>query len=512
MSKNVLNAKTRVVCAGLAVLAAVGWSCSRKDEPAMNPHQTEGAIAQARSFYENTATSLTKTVADQTVAIKPLPGEMIPLWDRATAAALSDGTTAWVDVPITAGVTYTAVRGGTHAHEAGEECGHDHEAVQAVQKLTVYTAADGTKQSLIATIVPEPECTANLNDFSSADGLAGFSGFVSWHDLTGKLIRVAEYENGTKNRSAEPDGNNEAEILEIVDNAILYPFDAPTNNYTMTKVDDDYSLSCKICGEIMCKSKNNWSVHCRICKKYDNPGWAADSKCVCPRCPTCGKNIKPNSKHDLDVCKCKKPLPTPEACPICKKLVCSHKQNPSGVGGTPVIPYVAVHYNFLNTVLGYLFTDNGTGFKELDRGCDGLDRNFQLAGDEYLHGIYGYRDNSSQSTAKAQMRSHFISRMGQFIRSDSWMSFGEGLHSVLDTYISLQDRIDMLGYYSYETMRNIVDGQNIAPYTINSAPCWQAVLLILSELNTLEPTATDAQIGAIFDKWVGTTGGGDLLL
>ena len=70
----------------------------------------------------------------------------------------------------------------------------------------------------------------------------------------------------------------------------------------------------------------------------------------------------------------------------------------------------------------------------------------------------------------------------------------------------------MLGYYSYETMRNIVDGQNIAPYTINSAPCWQAVLLILSELNTLEPTATDAQIGAIFDKWVGTTGGGDLLL
>lgn len=179
----------------------------------------------------------------------------------------------------------------------------------------------------------------------------------------------------------------------------------------------------------------------------------------------------------------------------------------------PVIPYVSVHYDLLNTVLGYLFTDNETGFKELDRGCDGLDRNFQLVGDEYLHGIYGYRDNSSQNTAKAQMRSHFISRMGQFVRSGSWMSFGEGLHPVLDTYISLQDRIDMLGYYSYETMRNIVDGQNIAPYTINSAPCWQAVLLILSELNTLEPTATDAQIGAVFDKWVGTTGGdGDLIL
>ena len=154
----------------------------------MNPHQTEGAIAQARSFYESTAPSLTKTVADQTIAIKPLPGEITPLWDQATAAALSDGTTAWVDVPITAGVTYTAVRGGTHAHEA----------VQAVQKLTIHTAADGTKQSLIATIVPEPECTANLNDFSSADGLTGFSGFVSWHDLTGKLIRVTQIKTQLK--------------------------------------------------------------------------------------------------------------------------------------------------------------------------------------------------------------------------------------------------------------------------------------------------------------------------
>lgn len=120
MTKNVLTAKTRAVCAGLVVLAAVGWSCSRQDEPVMNPHQTEGAVAQARSWYESAAPSLTRSVADQTITIKPLPGEMTPLWDRASATVLSDGVTAWVDVPIEAGITYTAVRNGAHRHEAGE--------------------------------------------------------------------------------------------------------------------------------------------------------------------------------------------------------------------------------------------------------------------------------------------------------------------------------------------------------------------------------------------------------
>lgn len=175
MKRSLTKVGTRAICAGLVLLSAVGWSCSRQDEPVMNDnHQTEGAIAQARSWYESTAPSLTKTVADQTITIKPLPGEITPLWNRATAAVLADGTTAWVDVPIEAGITYTAVRGGAHHHEAGEECGHHHEAVQAVQKLTIYTTADGTKQSLIATIVPEPDCTVELNGFSSVDGLAFF--------------------------------------------------------------------------------------------------------------------------------------------------------------------------------------------------------------------------------------------------------------------------------------------------------------------------------------------------
>lgn len=186
MKRSITQAGFRTVCLGLAALAALSWSCTK--EPAFESGagpQAEGAIAQARSFYESTAAPLTKSVGEQQIPIKPLPGEITPLWDRATATVLSDGTTAWVDVPIQGTITYTAVRGGHHRHNDGGECGHDHTPVEAVQKLTVYMAADGTKQSLIATIVPEAGCTAELNGFSSAEGLAGFSGFVSWHDLTG---------------------------------------------------------------------------------------------------------------------------------------------------------------------------------------------------------------------------------------------------------------------------------------------------------------------------------------
>lgn len=135
MNRFLFKAKIRAGSLGLAMLAVMCWSCTKENIASYTDGtQAEGAIAQARSFYESSAAPLTRSVADQTIAIKPLPGDMTPLWDRATATVLSDGATTWVDVPITAGVTYAAVRGGAHHHEVGEECGHDHEAVQAIQK------------------------------------------------------------------------------------------------------------------------------------------------------------------------------------------------------------------------------------------------------------------------------------------------------------------------------------------------------------------------------------------
>lgn len=490
MKRSLTRAGTRAICAGLAVMAAVGWSCSKQDEPVMNDNQqAEGVIAQARSYYESTAPSLTKTVADQTIAVKPLPGEMTPLWDRASATVLSDGTTAWVDVPIEAGVTYTAVRGGTHHHEAGEECGHDHAAVQAIQKLTVYTAADGTRQSLIATIVPEPDCTADANGFSSADGLPGFSGFVSWHDLTGQLVRVAEYENGTKTRSVEATKENNADILEVVDEAVLVPI---ISNNVQTKGYQD--IKCLICSKITCPFKHSFGSHCMDCKQVR-------AECMCTRCPKCG--------YKGDECYCDEPAIHPTNCQFCGKLICPHL-NGSSNDGPIAIDFTSAHDNILNAVLSPRMTMEQ--FKRLRYGSYQADLEYQNAGDEHLHGMYVPEDNFSQNIALARMRGHFVCMARHFVAVDSYVDLGWALHPILDTYVEMPIRKNMLNYYTYANLNNVVHGMNSAPYVNNPTPCTEAVHYVFDALKALPSTASDTQIGEIFDQWVGTTGGGDPLL
>lgn len=502
--KCLTQAGTRAVCAGLVVLSAVGWSCSKQDEPAISDNQTKGAIAQARSYYESTATFLTKTVADQTIAIKPLPGDMTPLWDRASATVLSDGTTAWVDVPIEAGVTYTAVRGGAHHHEAGEECGHDHAAVQAVQKLTVYTSADGTKQSLIATIVREPDCTADANGFSSADGLPGFSGFVSWHDLTGKLIRVAKYENGTKTGSVEATDENNADILEVVDNAILYPrvIDLPVTRIYIPPG------ACTICGKKNCADKNVSSQHCPICNQYDSKKFPFDSNCTCrPRCPYCFTKIPPGKDKCPNGCT-GYPIPAPQFCTVCGAINCpGHEPDHPPVTTPPVI----VQRDLLAGVLGTWIT-----YEQLQRildGSYGIDQEYQNMGDEYRHGLYIDNFNNERKTAFDNMKSLFIQYVQGYLFltseseiTESFYYLGVALHPIADHYIPLQTRRDMLNFYAYNSPQPIIVGQYVNPYTSDKASCTAAVRYIFNAVQNLNGSASEEEIAAIFDHWLDMAG------
>ena len=499
MKRSLTKVGTRAICAGLALLAAVGWSCSRQDEPVMNDnHQTEGAIAQARTWYENTAAPLTRSVADQTIAIKPLPGEITPLWDRASATVLSDGTTTWVDVPIEAGITYTAVRGGAHHHEVGEECGHDHEAVQAVQKLTIHTAADGTRQSLIATIVPEPDCTAKLNDFSSADGLAGFSGFVSWHDLAGKLVRVAEYENGTKTRSVEATEENNTAVLEVVNNAILYPV-SPAISKSVTR--DGY---CNLCKKDDCKAPNDMSQHCNICGKYKKNTFPFTSNCTCTSyCPFCGRRLSP-FESQCPLCP-DKPVKQPIYCTVCGMLNCKENHSvqdyPSGW-----VPYI-VHGDMLRTILGARLTPEL--LQRMLDGSYGIDQEYQNQGDEYRHGLYVPGYNNEQSIAFNNMRNLFIQYVQGYLYltseseiPEAFYYLGVALHPIIDHYILRQTRVDMLNFYAYNTPQNIISGTYIVPFTSDKEPCTKAVKYIFNAVQNLTGSASEDEIAAIFDHWL----------
>lgn len=460
---------------------------------------------QARSYYESAAPSLTKTVADQTIAIKPLPGDMVPLWDRATATVLWDGTSAWVDVPIEATTTYTAVRDGHHQHKIGEECQYDHSAVQAVQKLTVHTAADGVHQCLIATIVPEPDCAVDTNGFSSADGLAGFSGFVSWHDLTGKLVRVAKFEEGTRIRSVEADGDNAASILEVVDNAILYLSQSETiSNSIITKA--GRNVRCNFCHKTNCKAQNDGWNHCNSCGQYDSKNYPYESNCICARCGTCGRRFK-GEMFIENTCACGGTV-IKIGCKLCNKLICSHilDGDPNG----PVDkPEITLHQHMLKDIFAnvlsageYKFVKNGSHF--IDASSE-----YQNAGYEYLHGMYVYQDNTSHTIAQTQMRNNFINKMAGFVRAGDMWSLGEGFHPVLDTYVELQVRIDMLNYYSYAMKGNAVHGLNSALYVNNPAHCTEAVMYIFNALKALPTTASDTQIAAVFDQWVSMVSGLD---
>ncbi len=493
MKRNLLKIRTCMVCAGLAIWAVGSWSCQKDDLLQNDKQKTENTIAQARAYYERTAVPLTKTVGEREVPIKPLPGEMTPQWDRATAA-VQEGTN-YVDVPISAAIVYTAIRDGHH-HHAGEACGHDHSAVQAVQKLTVQTSADGSQRSLVATIVPEPGCTVELNGFCSATGLAGFSGFVSWHDLTGQLIRVAAYENGIQTRSAVPDGTNEAEIAALVDHAILYPIAIQAKSSSVMRV-----AQCAICENEDCGAPNKLIEHCNVCSQYDKKTFPFTSYCTCHRCAVCG--------NKESFCTCKEPSgPSGDICRICGRVNC-----PDHVLVPEPWPREIVQEDLLRAALGSLATS-----AQLERILDasyGMDQEYQNQGDEYRHGLYipGYADE--QQTAFQNMKTHFVQKVQGYLfltaehemaGNESFYYLGMALHPIADHYVLLRQRVEMLKFYSYSSPRNILSGTFIVPHSSQSEPSVKALRFLFNAVQTLNRTASDSQIETIFDQWLQMAG------
>lgn len=105
------------------------------------------------------------------------------------------------------------------------------------------------------------------------------------------------------------------------------------------------------------------------------------------------------------------------------------------------------------------------------------------------------------------MRNHFISWAQAFIFHGSYYCLGKALHPIADTYVLVQTRVGMLGFYSYRSMWNIVDGSNVTPYTSDIEPGKRALAYVCNALIDLDDPTTDA-IGAVFDGWLKQTGGG----
>ena len=175
-------------------------------------------------------------------------------------------------------------------------------------------------------------------------------------------------------------------------------------------------------------------------------------------------------------------------------------------GSNNPAPAPTVHEDMLMDIFNIFLSR--PDFLQVRGGSNLIDHDYQSRGDEYRHGLYVYGDNITQSIAQTKMRDNFIYKMGGFVRNRDMASFGEGLHSILDTYVEIQTRVNMLNYYTYDNKLNVVHGMNASPYIHNPVPCTEAAQFIYDALKALPSTASDTEVGAVFDQWVSMVQGG----
>lgn len=146
---------------------------------------------------------------------------------------------------------------------------------------------------------------------------------------------------------------------------------------------------------------------------------------------------------------------------------------------------------------------------EVKNGSYGTDLFEQGQGYEHVHGLYELTgDGEAQNKAHTKMRDYFILNAQAFVYHDSYYHLGKALHPIVDTYVLPQTRIDMLGYYSYNSKLNIVNGSNVIPITSSTGPCVSAIKYVYDALLKLPSKPTAEQTGAVFDGWLKMTGGG----
>ena len=144
-----------------------------------------------------------------------------------------------------------------------------------------------------------------------------------------------------------------------------------------------------------------------------------------------------------------------------------------------------------------------------------IDRDYRHRGEEYIHGMYVLEDGALQSAvraeARAKMRNHFIRYVRGFTQSRDLSSLAEGLHPVLDSYVDIQTKTEILNYYSYLPPIQIVHGMNTSPYVHNPTPCMEALKYIYTELLKMNALTSETELGLLFDAWEKRAqGGGDL--
>lgn len=220
--------------------------------------------------------------------------------------------------------------------------------------------------------------------------------------------------------------------------------------------------TCNICRK-KCQAKNERMRHCNVCSQYK------DSSHDCQRCNTCGSR---------DDCNCDNPNP---GGPIGASPSAAITTALRGKITSVQLNAVIVGQNFYNQS-PYLSHSN-----------------------LYRHGIYQLSD---MSTARAKTRNSFVSDAREFLKDKNRRIyyFGMALHPILTAYIPLPIFAKTLDLHPYPNSGSGSIDQVVGCGAATTAD--ETVGHVWNELKKLNSSATDTQIGAVYDLWAAAASDG----
>lgn len=483
---------------GITIGAA---SCKKQTEESSADAKTLTSAQQIFQKYQEDFPK-SKSANWQDIA-RPLPADFTPIWDAAIES--SSGGTAFVTVPISTPTKYTAVFPCTELSEHNHD--HDHGSVVVVQKLVVYMSGDSSG-CYIANIVPFSDCelsSAQINrGFYANSGMAKFTGFAAYHTLKGEMVHIDLYNGGMKQNTLLPNDEQAGpatkyarlylnDISPITTKAVPSNFNPFQYGYcdicrqpcgSPHNRSVSYDLTSSVGKMYHDKNQSNYTAHCFGCNRLQ-------TSCQCPYPPInppvwCA--IHQTYKH---ICGCGGGDPKPPTtCHLCNDPACRDDSNQNNLSD-------AVHRQFLLETLGRGYIPY-TELHSMQVTHRDIDRNRIYQEDLHRHNLQDPYEN--YEVANKRLRDFFM-------HCCFFGMYADATHPILDTYLTVAERQEKLGFYVYYPMSPIVprmpsmdDKRNTFLSIFNGI---KAVSIegAHSDITPEEEMAYKAPFGQIYDRW-----------
>lgn len=165
----------------------------------------------------------------------------------------------------------------------------------------------------------------------------------------------------------------------------------------------------------------------------------------------------------------------------------------------PFLSRHMTHAETIRTLFGTILSFNN--LHELQDGCHVIDHNYGSQGNEYKHGITFKYYSGDVAVDYEKLKSFFISRVKSFKSANSYSQLGEAFHPLLDSYLSLNERVEFsLDYFTYDRPNSILNemylSSSFMPSKITN------MLTLHNFILNMPSSASENDIGMLFEAWL----------